>query len=147
MKQKAREYEDIAGEPWYPSNKMTPQVQIRDSPFDPRQCSPAAVEFERTNAGVVWYRVYLYLAGPELSSVRQVQYLFPPGMSPPIVWVTPSAKNPQAVASLSTPKTAFSVWATIWMSNNIAHRLAHTMRYDKDFNEDTDFIQSSALAR
>jgi hypothetical protein len=143
----------MAGEGVVEERKMKPQIEVHDSLFDPREYDPpsTSVLYQKTPDGAIWYRVFLFILGPEAPLIEKVQYVLPPGLDLPTLWIEPSFENQFCVVQINVPKTNFEVFANVWrkFDEGSAYILTHRMRWGEDLTTVTEsqFEPSESLVR
>jgi len=124
------------------------QVQIYDSVHDPDRDAIAPVLYQTIGA-TTWYRVYVYLTGPDAPFVTRARYYFPNIFNPTTVDTTAGSQNRWSKIYVNTPMVGFEVVADVWFRYlPQPQRFFHTMRYQHDLQglPPQQLIPSGSLA-
>jgi hypothetical protein len=124
------------------------QISIWDSLIDPDGDPLMPVPYRPTPDGsAAWYRVYIYLRGPDVPFVDSVEYLLPPGFAHRRKRVGATYTNPFFKTVIETTTSRFEIFANVWI-NSLPRpfRLRHVMRFDGEMRN-ISFFPSGSLGR
>ncbi len=124
------------------------QLEVFDSLFDPYEnieadSKPKAYYRERQDGETrtVWYKVWLYLDGPDLPFVKQVTYFLHPSFPNPKRTVTCTPDNPKAAFFIWT-WGVFTVEVEIEDISGRIMKTSHYLTYDSALrNENIDWVK------
>jgi len=122
------------------------QLRIFDSLFDPDEPLPGPIPYQ-TAANGTWYRVFIFLEGPDLPFVHRVRYTLPVGFTPRHWNIAPNYMNQSAKLVIVTDKTGFIVEADVWVKFRVGRtRLVHLIRFHEDLIGNPPLVPSGSLA-
>lgn len=110
-------------------------IEVVDSLIDPEGSRLAPVPFWTAPDGN-WYRVYLYLRGPDLPLIRRAHYHLPSEeYDPSLLRIERrSFLNPFFKVSITTQYSGTDIVADITRVRRLPNRIQHTLRYDREFS-------------
>lgn len=117
------------------------KITVVDTAFDPRNAPAStderAVIFKKVGDRD-FYKVWLYLDGPDVPFVQAVTYELHPSFRQRIHTVSRTAANQDCTLIIWTWGT-FEVKATVRTKSNGVAELTHMLSYDRDFKSDTRY--------
>jgi len=111
------------------------QIEVVDTPFNPSDSS-REVKIHHSKEKRPLYRVFLYLAGPDLPFVKRVTYHLHPTLSPQTQLVERSATNPDCRLELWLWGT-FVVKAIVEDAKRNTYEFKHPLEFTRYFDEAT----------
>jgi len=109
-------------------------LEIKDTVFDPASDDTKRVGARR-DGKTLYYKVFLYLDGPDLSLVESVTYTLHKTFRDPVRTIRRTPSNPTCQLVIWT-WGVFSVKADIVDKRGLTFRLSHFLRYESELPSD-----------
>src|SRR5258706_6577112 len=114
------------------------QVEVKDSAYDP-DATEQKILVRKGTDGRTLFRVFLFLAGPDLPFVESVTYILHPTFPDPSRTVPRTPSNPNCKLEIWT-WGGFDVNAVIVDKSGFSFRLTHTLQYDLQVQKSASFV-------